>query len=383
MLLATCVFFAICTEMLPIGLLPQIGEGLGFSASGAGVLVSLYAVLVAVMSLPIAAVAARWPRRTVLAALLGAYTLSNVLFAVAPDYAVAVVARTIGGLAHAGFFAVAVAAAVSLVDPSRAGRAVAVVMIGNALALVSGVPLGTVLGNALGWRWAFVVLAAALAALAVAVVRVLPPQQPGHPDSGTTPRTPVLTGIRRPAVLVMATVITLLALGHFTLYTYISPLLMHDGVARAEVGVVLFGYGCGGLAGLALAGAVVARRPDEALAADIVLMTLSLVLAAAVASTIGIIAIVAVWGVAFGAFPTLTQTVMLRAAGDATDAAAALVNATTNIGIAGGALVGSWLLGVVGVPQLGWVGAGLVAVSLLVYADRLRRVRRRWAGGRP
>jgi predicted MFS family arabinose efflux permease len=181
----------------------------------------------------------------------------------------------------------------------------------------------------------------------------------------------------------MATVITLLALGHFTLYTYISPLLMHDGVARAEVGVVLFGYGCGGLAGLALAGAVVARRPDEALAADIVLMTLSLVLAAAVASTIGIIAIVAVWGVAFGAFPTLTQTVMLRAAGDATDAAAALVNATTNIGIAGGALVGSWLLGVVGVHQLGWVGAGLVAVSLLVYADRLRRVRRRWAGGRP
>jgi DHA1 family inner membrane transport protein len=367
-LLSACVFFAVCTEMLPVGLLPEIGRGLGVSSSAAGVLVSLYAVLVAIMSVPIAAIAERWPRRVVLAVLLGAYTLSNVVFAVAPDYAVAIVARTIGGLAHAGFFAVAVAAAVSLVDAARSGRAVTVVMIGNALALLFGIPLGTVLGTAVGWRWAFVFLAVVLGGLAGAVVRVLPAQEPPR----TAARTPVLAGIRRPAVLVMATVITLLALGHFTLYTYISPLLLHDGVARADVGAVLFGYGCGGLLGLAAAGAVVARRPDGALAADIVLMSLSLVLAAVVASTIGIIAVVAVWGVAFGAFPTLTQTVMLRSAGDATDAATALVNATTNLGIAGGALLGSRLLGVVDVPELGWVGASLVAASLVVYAARLK-----------
>ena len=183
-LLSVCVFFAVCTEMLPVGLLPEIGRGLGVSSSAAGVLVSLYAVLVAIMSVPIAAVAERWPRRVVLAVLLGAYTLSNVVFAAAPDYAVAVVARTIGGLAHAGFFAVAVAAAVSLVDPARAGRAVTVVMIGNALALLFGIPLGTVLGTALGWRWAFVVLAAVLGGLAGAVVRVLPPQAPPRRPPG-------------------------------------------------------------------------------------------------------------------------------------------------------------------------------------------------------
>ncbi len=373
MLLATCVFLAICTEMLPVGLLPEIGRGLGVSASAAGILVSLYAVIVAVTSVPIAAVAERWPRRAVLAVLLGAYAFSNLLFAAAPDYAVAVVARIIGGLAHAGFFAVAIAAAVSLADAGRSGRAITTVMIGNALALVIGVPLGTVLGTALGWRWSFVVLAAVMVVLAAAVVKVLPPQ----PPSRTASHTPVLTGIRRPAVMVMATVITLLALGHFTLYTYVSPLLLHAGVARADVGLVLFGYGCGGLLGLAGSGAIVARWPDEALAADIVLMGLSLVLAAAVSSTIGIIAVVTVWGMAFGAFPTLTQTVMLRAAGDATDAATSLVNATTNIGIAGGALLGSRLLGVVDVPGLGWVGAGLVATSFVIYAARLRRARAR------
>jgi DHA1 family inner membrane transport protein len=367
-LLATCVFFAICTEMLPVGLLPEVGRGLGVSASAAGVLVSLYAVLVVIMSVPIAALAERWPRRLVLAALLGAYTLSNVAFALAPDYAAALLSRAVGGVAHAGFFAVAVTAAVSLVDASHAGRAVAVVMIGNALALVLGVPLGTVLGAAVGWRWAFVVVAAALGVLAVAVLRVLPAQAPAR----ASPRTTVLTGIRRPAVLVMAAVITLLALGHFTLYTYISPLLLHDGVARVDIGVVLFGYGCGGLLGLVAAGALVARRPEQALAADIVLMGLSLVLAALVASTVGIVVVVTVWGVAFGALPTLTQTVMLRAAGDATGAATALVNATTNLGIAGGALLGSGLLGILAVPQLGWIGAGLVATSLCGYAARSR-----------
>ena len=368
-LLAVGVFFAICPEVLPVGLLPEIGRGLGVSSSAAGVLVSLYAVLVAVTSVPIAAVTERWPHRVVLAVLLGAYTLSNLIFAVAPDYAVAVVARVIGGVAHAGFFSVAVAAAVSLVDAERAGRAVAVVMIGNALALVFGVPLGTLLGTAFGWRWAFVVLAAATAALAVAVVRVLPAKTAARP----TPLTPVMAGVRRPAVLVMATVITLLALGHFTLYTYISPLLLHDGVARADVGVVLFGYGLGGLLGLWAAGAVVARRPGAALAVDIVLLGLSLLLAAAVTTTTGIIVVAGVWGVAFGAFPTLTQTVMLRAAGDAPDAATALTNATTNMGIAGGALLGAQLLGVMAVPDLGIVGAGLVGASLVVYISRSAR----------
>ena len=368
-LLATCVFFAICTEMLPVGLLPQIAAGLGISASTAGILVSSYAVIVAIMSVPIAALVERWPRRRVLAVLLSTYAVSNVIFAAAPNDAVAMVARVIGGVAHAGFFAVAIAAAVSFVDAASSGRAIAVVLTGNALALVFGVPLGTVLGTALGWRWAFVVIAVALGGLAVAVLRVLP----AHDPARATARTPVLTGVRNPAVIVMAVVITLLALGHFTLYTYVSPLLLHDGVAHADVGAVLFGYGCGGVVGLVAAGWAVSRRPGLALIADIVLMCLSLVLAAVVGSTSGIVLVVAVWGVAFGAFPTLTQTVMLRAAGDATDAASSLVNATTNLGIAGGALIGSRLLGVVAVPSLGWIGALMVAASLLVYAAGVRR----------
>jgi DHA1 family inner membrane transport protein len=368
-LLSAGVFLAVCTEMLPVGLLPEIGRGLGVSQSSTGLLVSLYAVLVAVTTVPIAAFVERWPRRTVLVVLLGAYTVSNLVFAAAPGYAVAVVARTIGGLAHAGFFAVAVAAAVSLVDAGRAGRAVATLGAGNAVALLFGVPLGTALGNAVGWRWSFVVVAGALVVLALAVLRVLPVQAPDR----TGARTPVLTGVRQPAVLVMAVVITLLALGHFTLYTYISPLLLHAGIAGGYVGAALFAYGFGGLIGLGAASAMADRRPGAALAVVLVLMVASLVLAAVVTSTAGLVVVVVVWGVAFGAFPTLTQTVMLRVADGATDAASAVVNATTNAGIAGGAFLGAQLLGVVAVPALGWVGAGLVVASLAVFSTRLRR----------
>ncbi|MBV9822394.1 MAG: MFS transporter [Actinobacteria bacterium] len=376
-LLAVCVFTAICTEMLPVGLLPEISRGLGVSAAAAGVLVSLYAVLVAVVSVPIAAFAERWPRRSVLAGLLGAYCASNVVFAVAPNYACAMTARVIGGLAHAGFFAVAVAAAVSLVDAARSGRAIAVVMVGNALALVLGVPLGTVLGTAVGWRWAFGILAAATAALAVAVVRVLPAEHPEH----RAHRTPVIDGLRRGAVLAMAAVIVLLALGHFTLYTYISPLLLHDGIARADIGFVLFGYGCGGLVGLALATAVAARWPVQALLVDCLVMAASLLLGALAGSPAAVVVDVVVWGVAFGAFPTLTQIVALRAARGATDTAAAMVNATTNVGIAGGALLGGSLLGRLAVPDLGWIAAALVACSMAVYAPVLRRLRDPVASG--
>lgn len=368
-LLATCVFAAICTEVLPVGLLPEVGRGLHVSPSSAGLLVSIYAVLVAAMSVPIAAFAERWPRRTVLAVLMAAYALSNVGFAVAPDYAVAVVARAVGGVAHAGFFAVSVAAAVSLVDAARAGKAIAVVMVGNALSLVLGVPLGTILGTAVGWRWAFVLLAGVMATLGLAVLRVLPGER--APRAGSA--TPVLVAVRRPALLVMSAVIALLALGHFTLYTYSSALLLHDGISRGEVGLVLIAYGAGGLIGLGVASAVVTRRPEQALVVDGLLMALCLLLASVISSPVAIVAVFVAWGLAFGALPTLTQAVTLRAAPDATNAATAIVNATMNIGIAGGALLAAGLVTGLSVPDLGAVGAALVAASLALYLIRLAR----------
>src|SRR5580693_569287 len=142
-LLAAAVFAAVTTEMLPVGLLPSISQGLGVSESQVGLLVSGYAAVVAVGSIPMAALLERLPRRPVLAVLLATYAVSNAVFAASDSYGLALAARLVAGLAHAAFFGVVVSAAVALVPRPRAGRAVAVVMSGTALALAVGVPAGT------------------------------------------------------------------------------------------------------------------------------------------------------------------------------------------------------------------------------------------------
>jgi MFS transporter, DHA1 family, inner membrane transport protein len=362
LLLAAATCAAVTTEMLPVGLLPSISQGLHTSEPRVGLLVSGYAAVVALMSVPMAAVLQRLPRRPVLAVLLVSYAISNAVFAVSGSYGLALAARLVGGLAHAAYFAVVVSATVALVPRARAGRAVAVVMSGPSVALAAGVPAGTALGTWLGWRWVFAGAAVLLLLLAVAVARVLPAVPPA------AERQPVLAALRQPRLLLIAAVIALFMTGHFTVYTYISPLLLNAGIAGAAVSAVLLGYGAAGLLGLALAGSAADRRPRGALNLTTGLMAGCLAGLWLGHDTLLTIVIVAVWGMTYGASPTLTQSCALAAVTDAPDAAPAVVNATTNLGIAGGALAGARLLAAGPIPTLPETGAALVAAGLLLHA---------------
>jgi len=366
--LAAAVFAAITTEVLPVGLLPIISRDLGTSESRVGLLVSAYAVVVALGSIPLTAVMVRWPRKQVLSGLLVIYAISNALLAGTDQFSVALMARLVGGLAHAGFFSIVIAAAVAVVAPAKAGRAVAVVQAGNALALSVGIPLGTALGTAVGWRWAFAGAALLMMLLAVLTAIVLPTEQVAPMQAGV----PVLTAVRGRALLVVAGLVIALTLGHYTLFTYVSPLLLHAGIGINSVGVVLFGYGAGGLIGLVLAGIAVDRWLFGTVRAAITvtfacLLTLGLFHATAV-----VIIAVAVWGCAFGSLPTLLQTIAIRAAPQTPDAGPAVVNATFNVGIAGGALIGGRELLVAAPPVLALTAAALVAVSLLLLQNMSR-----------
>ena len=367
-LFAAATFAAISTEMLPIGLLRLMSDDLGVSDSRTGLLVSAYALVVAVASIPLTAVVARWPLRSVLVVLLVGYAVSNLALAATDEWWVALACRLLAGLAHAGFFSVVVGAAVGLVPADRTGRAVAAVSAGNALALVGGVPLGTALGTAVGWRWAFVVAAGLLLVLAALTLLLLPPD----PAPAMTSRMPVLHAVRGRPLQRVALVVMVLMLGHFTLWTYVSPLLLDAGVSQAGVGLVLLGYGGAGVIGLLVAGAVVDRRPDGATAVATAATALALG-AIGLAGVVGpggapVVTVVAVvgWGTAFGALPTLLQTAALRASPGSQDAAPAVVNATFNVGIAGGALLGAQLLVLSTPPLLALVGALCAASALLL-----------------
>jgi predicted MFS family arabinose efflux permease len=369
--LTLATFAAVTAEMLPVGLLPMIARDLGTSETRVGLLVSAYAVVVAAASLPLTALLGRWPRRRALTALLLCYAVGNGVFAVTSNYWVAVAARLLAGLAHAGFFSVAVGAAVALVPPERAGRLTAVMFTGVTIALTAGVPAGTALGTAVDWRWAFAGIAAVLLTLAALAATLLP----AAPPPAASAPAPVRQVLRRGPVLLVIALTVVAALGHFTAFTYVSPILRAAGIGEGSVSLVLFGYGAAGAVGLVLAGALADRLPRPALAGAVLLIALSLgAIGAPGTSAVGTVLAVVVWGVAFGALPTLTQTAARRAAPDAGDAAPGLTNATTNVGIAGGGLLGGRELLVAEPPVLALTGAALAALALvLVLVSGARR----------
>nr|WP_246315851.1 MFS transporter [Kineococcus aurantiacus] len=353
------MFAAVTTEVLPVGLLPQLSAAFGVGEAGIGWWVTAYALVVAVGAVPLTSALARVRRRPALVALLLAYALSNAVVVAAPGYAVAVAARLLGGLAHAGVFSVAVATAVALVPREEAGRALALVNGGIALALSLGVPLGTAVGEAVGWRWAFGATSVLLLVLAAAALRLVPATLAAHEDVP-----PVLPALRRPGLPGLALATVALTLGHYGVYTYVTPVVLAAGVRLDHVSLVLFGYGAAGVVGVLVAGVVADRHPLAALRASVAVLlgcVVAVVLAGSAAPTT---AVVAVWGAAFGALPTLLQTVALRVT-DGSDAAPAVVNASFNVGIGGGAVLGGSLLGAGPGWQAGVAGA-LVACGLLL-----------------
>ncbi|MEJ5944202.1 MFS transporter [Pseudokineococcus basanitobsidens] len=361
LLLAAVVFAAVTTEVLPVGLLPQIAADLGVGEARVGWWVSAYAVVVALGALPVTALVARWPQRRVLLVLALVYAASNVLLVAGGSFWVGLAARVLAGLAHAAVFSVVVALAVGLSPPRRRGRAVALVSSGVGVALALGVPLGTAVGTAWGWRWGFVLTAVVLVVLAAATAVLLPRDAaPATADGG---RSSVLGELRRPSLLVVAVVAVVLITGHQTVYTYVSPLLRDAGVGPADVALVLLGYGGASLLGLAVAGAVVDRAPLLALRTTVAALAVVLVLlAVATGSAPVTVVLVVAWGGVFGALPVLLQDAALDAT-DVPPAAPAVVNASFNVGITVGALAGGSLLAA-GPPVLSVVGGGLVVAAL-------------------
>lgn len=379
LVLAGAIFAAVTTEMLPVGLMPQLARTFEVDEGRIGWWMSAYAGVVAVAAIPMAGLLRRVARRRALIALLLLYAVSNcgILAAGAVGHVgVALAARLVGGLAHAGLFTVVISTAVAISPVAVQGRAVAGVNLGLTAALTLGVPLGTAVGSAWAWQGAFAATALVLVALAVAARVLLPAGEDGRgPARAARVGREAPDPSRARGALVRAAVVTaVFALGHYSVYTYVAPLLLRVGVADAQVGAVLFGHGLACLPGVLAAGALADRCPRAALRASFAVTAACLVvIAAAPREPVATIAAVVVWGAAFAAAPALLQVVAIRISGRP-DMAPAAVNAMFNVGIATGALAGGAVLAR-GTTVLAWVGAGVVVAALALSA-LLPRVRR-------
>jgi predicted MFS family arabinose efflux permease len=360
--LSASVFMAVTTELLPAGLLPWLSSDLGVENDRAGLLVTAYAFVVATTALPLTKATIRWPRRRLITAVLLGYAVSNVLMAIAGSLLVAGLARLVGGLSHAILFSIVTAYAARIVRPERLGGTVAVLWLGTALALLVGVPAGTALAAATGWRQPFVVLAVLAAGLAGCAAIVLAPIETRDAE-----RVSVRSVVRTPGVALVAVATALVMLGNFMVYTYIGPLLQSAGFAERQIGPALLVHGTAGVAGLWFSARTADHQPRLGLVIALSLLVCSLIVFGVVgdAKAAALVALVG-WGGAYGGLATFFNAAALRAS-RAHDTATALINMAFNVGIGGGALLGALVLGAGGQPPVhGLLAAGLVGAGLVL-----------------
>ncbi len=351
-------FITLLTETLPAGVLRPMGQSLGASDAAVGQLVSVYALGSVLAALPMTALTQRLPRRPLLLAAIAGFVVVNALTAVTSNYTLLLVVRFLAGVGAGLLWSLVAGYAARLVVPSLRGRAIAVAMVGSPLALSLGVPAGTLLGQQIGWRWAFGLMAL-LAVLLLGWIRLA---VPALPAAGGGQRTPLGSVWRLPGVRSTLLVMALYVLAHNVLYTYIEPLAI---LANAQhwLDRVLLAFGVAAVAGIGIAGWGVDRHLRAlvwAAVAGFVLAVLALLLWPGVPQVLLLASVL--WGVAFGAVPTLFQTAVARRAGAAADLAQSMLVTGWNLAIAAGGMAGGVVLQSVGAGQLAWLPLLLLAV---------------------
>lgn len=360
--LSTAAFTAVLTELLPAGLLPGMAPALGVSEARVGFLVTGYAVASFLAAIPVTAALRGLPRRPVLVGTLLGFACANAVVALSSSYALTFGARLLAGVMGGTMWAMLAGYAARMVPAERRGRAIAVVLAGITLALSLGVPAGTALAGAHGWRTAFGILAG-IALLLVAWVRWRVPGFPGELPGARVPLRGValLPGI--PAVL---SVTLFLLLGHQAMYTYVAPFAAHSGYGRTDLVLLVFGVAT--VVGIWVTGLLVDRWARPTLLGALALfVAVMCVLGLYGDSPAVLFGAVAVWGAAFGGAPTLIQTALVNASGpEHADVATSLQTTVYNAGIAGGSFTGGVALSGWGAAALPWTALPLVAGALTV-----------------
>ncbi|WP_340649815.1 MFS transporter [Pseudoxanthomonas winnipegensis] len=355
------------TEFILMGLLQQVAADLSVSIPAAGMLISGYALGVFVGAPILTLATAKLPRKAVLVALMGIFTIGNLACALAPDYTALMAARVLTSLAHGTFFGVGAVVATSLVPAERKASAISIMFAGLTVATLLGVPAGAWLGLHLGWRATFWAVTA-IGVVALAVVALWVPASAGAGQAMHWRQEVAVLG--RGQVLLALAMTVLGYAGVFAVFTYIQPLLVQvTGFSQSAVSPVLLVFGVGMILGNLLGGRLADRRPTPALLGSLLALALVLgLMALALHSRVAMIAFVGLLGTAaFATVAPLQLRVLDQAQGAGQNLASSLNIAAFNLGNA----LGAWLGGVVvasslGLPATPWVAALITLAGLAV-----------------
>ncbi|HFC8465837.1 TPA: sugar transporter [Neisseria subflava] len=362
--LAVGAFIFNTTEYIPIALLSDIGQSFDKPATEVGMMITVYAWIVALLSLPLMLMTKNIERRKLLLMLFALFALFHALSFFSWNFNILLVSRIGIALTHAVFWSITASLAVRLAPTGKTNQALGLLSTGTVLAMVLGIPLGRVVGQYFGWQLSFLLIGVCAAGVMVVLAKNLPalPSQ----NTGSLSSLPSLFKRRNLMLLYAMTVLIITA--HFTAYSYIEPFVLQVGGFKAEqVTIVLSLYGLAGFAASYLFGKWFAKSQRLFMLGAVAVILLSALLLLPFASfPYAVYALVFIWGVAIVIVSLGMVSKVLAFASDATDVANSIYSGLYNVGIGGGALLGHYVTVWFGLSNIGIAGALLAAAGLAV-----------------
>ncbi|SDB90192.1 sugar transporter [Acinetobacter boissieri] len=369
--LALAAFIFNTTEFVPVALLTDIAKSFDMQAAHVGIMITIYAWVVALASLPMMLVTRHMERKRLLLSLFVLFVFSHLISSIASNFIILLISRVGIAFAHAIFWSITASLAIRVAPVGKEIQALGMLSTGTVLALVLGIPFGRIIGELFGWRITFGLVGGIAVATAIVLWKTLP-ELPSQ-NTGSIKSLPVL--FKRPALVLLFVTTIVIVIAQFTAYSYIEPFTTE--VARFtsdQTTTLLLVYGGSGILGSILFSRLSRKLPRAFPVIAIFGITLSMFLLLPLAFSVwGIMGMSVFWGIAIMIFGLVMQSKVLQLASDATDVAMSVYSGLYNVGIGGGALLGSIVGLNMGIQYVGIVGGVLGVFGLILAILMVRR----------
>ena len=364
-IMACAAFIFNTTEFVPVALLTDIGQSFDMQSSDVGLMMTVYAWTVMIMSLPAMLATGDMERKGLLLKLFVIFIIGHIISVIAWNYWILLIARMCIAVAHSLFWAITASLVMRVAPKNKKTQAIGMLAIGTSLATILGLPLGRLVGQLVGWRITFAIIAALALVVMVFIMRLLP-NLPSK-NAGSLSSLPILA--KRPLLIGLYATTVIIVSAHFTAYTYIEPFMVQIGELDPNLAtIILLVFGLSGITASVIFNRLYRFGPTQFISTAMILLAVSLAFMLVSASyTATMFTLAFIWGIGISCIGLALQMRVLQLAPDATDVASAIYSGIFNAGIGAGALFGNQITRHIGLEYIGFSGAALAMIALGIF----------------